>query len=149
MEPLQDDFVMDPLDFLDLFRNVQWVGSCSMLFDPRFDGETYLAYKTWPLHVALLRGTTADVDGNVTMEKEALFLESFAIALAAHNSGGLVLVQVERLAEKNSLHPRCKVLPSISFWRSRPPKIHHEIHQIRQAGENPRHLGGLCGVIQI
>jgi len=32
---------------------------------PRFDGETYLAYKTWPLHVALLRGTTADLDGRL------------------------------------------------------------------------------------
>ena len=39
-----------------------------------FDGEPYLAYKTWPLHVALLRGTTADLEGNVSMEKEALRL---------------------------------------------------------------------------
>eukprot|EP00435_Cladocopium_sp_Y103_P058385 s1071_g20.t1 len=79
----------------------------------QFDGETYLAYKTWPLHVALLRGTTADFDGNITMEKEALFLSSFAIALAAHNSKGLVLVQVERLAAVGSLHPRQVKIPGI------------------------------------
>lgn len=79
----------------------------------QFDGETYLAYKTWPLHVALLRGTTADLDGNITMEKEALFLESLAIALAAHNSQGLVLVQVERLAATGSLHPRQVKIPGI------------------------------------
>jgi len=34
-----------------------------------FDGHKYLAYKTLPVHVALLRGTTADTDGNITMEK--------------------------------------------------------------------------------
>jgi len=78
-----------------------------------FDGETYLAYKTWPLHVALLRGTTADMDGNITMEKEALFLESLDMALAAHNSGGLVMVQVERLAAVKSLDPRQVKIPGI------------------------------------
>ena len=40
------------------------------------------------------------------MEKEALFLESLDMALAAHNSGGLVMVQVERLAAVKSLDPR-------------------------------------------
>ena len=47
------------------------------------------------------------------MEKEALFLECLAIALAAHNSQGLVLVQVERLAASGSLHPRQVKIPGI------------------------------------
>ena len=51
-------------------------------------GEEYLFYPTHPVDVALLRGTTGDADGNITMEKEALFLEALAIATAAHNSGG-------------------------------------------------------------
>ena len=40
------------------------------------------------------------------MEKEALTLEALAIAMAAHNSGGIVIVQVERVAERGSLNPR-------------------------------------------
>lgn len=76
-----------------------------------FDGREYLAYKTMPVHVAFLRGTTADTRGNVSMEKEALILENLAIASAAKNSGGTVIVQVERLAEAGTLNARDVVLP--------------------------------------
>ena len=63
------------------------------------DGEEYLFYKALELDVAFLRGTTADPDGNITMEREALTLEALAVATAVHNAGGLVIVQVERIAE--------------------------------------------------
>ncbi|MGD9026263.1 MAG: malonate decarboxylase subunit alpha, partial [Desulfobacterales bacterium] len=78
-----------------------------------FDGSEYLAYKTLPINVALLRGTTADTDGNITMEKEALTLESLAIATAAKNSNGFVIVQVERIADRGTLNARHVKIPGI------------------------------------
>jgi len=79
----------------------------------QFDGNDYLAYKTFPINVAILRGTTADTDGNITMEKEALTLEALAIATAARNSGGFVIVQVERVAGRGTLNARQVKIPGI------------------------------------
>ncbi|HKI48312.1 MAG TPA: CoA-transferase, partial [Desulfobacteria bacterium] len=78
-----------------------------------FDGNEYLAYKTLPINVAIIRGTTADTDGNITMEKEALTLESLALATAARNSEGFVIVQVERIAEAGTLNARQVKIPGI------------------------------------
>lgn len=78
-----------------------------------FDGKEYLAYKTLPVNVAIIRGTTADTDGNITMEKEALTLESLAIATAAKNSSGFVIVQVERIADRHTLNARQVKIPGI------------------------------------
>ncbi len=77
------------------------------------DGVEYLFYKALQLDVAFLRGTTADPGGNITMEREALIMEALAVATAVHNAGGLVIVQVERVAENGSLSPREVKIPGI------------------------------------
>ncbi|WP_324765586.1 CoA-transferase (plasmid) [Sinorhizobium meliloti] len=75
------------------------------------DGEPWLRYKTFPINVAILRGTTADPSGNVTMEKEALTLDNLSLAMAAKNCGGIVIVQVECIAAAGSLNPHAVKIP--------------------------------------
>ena len=61
------------------------------------DGQEYLFYRAFPIDIAFLRATTADASGNLTMEKEPFIGDPLAMAQAAHNSGGIVVAQVERL----------------------------------------------------
>ena len=77
------------------------------------DGEEWLFYKAFPITVAFIRGTTADLTGNVSMEHEALVLDNLAIATAAKNSGGFVIAQVERVCAPGALKPREVVVPGV------------------------------------
>ena len=76
-------------------------------------GREWLFYKPFKINVALLRGTTADEDGNVTMEHEAIFGEMISMAQAARAAGGLVIVQVKRLASRGTLAAKQVKIPGM------------------------------------
>ena len=76
-------------------------------------GEEWLLFKPVPVNVAFLRGTTADEDGNVTMEEEAVLGEMLAMAQATRRAGGVVVVQVKRMARRETLPPKQIKIPGI------------------------------------
>lgn len=95
-------------------------------------GQELLYYKTLPICVAFIRGTSADAEGNITMERETLTQDVLAIATATKNSGGFVIAQVERLAERGSLNPRQVKVPGILV----------DCVVVAQAQNHPQNLGG-------
>ncbi len=72
----------------------------------------YLFYPSFPIDVAVIRGTVADELGNLTMDDEAVLLDQLPLAQAARNSGGIVIAQVRRLARAHSLHPKHVRVPA-------------------------------------
>ena len=77
------------------------------------DDKEYLFYKRLDANVAILRGTTADEHGNITMEDECLFLENLAAAQLVTNMGGTVIVQVKRVVKAGTLDPQQVRIPGI------------------------------------
>jgi len=76
-------------------------------------GEEWLLFKPVPVNVAFLRGTTSDEDGNITMEEEAVLGEMLAMAQATRHAGGIVVVQVKRMARRETLPPKQIRIPGI------------------------------------
>jgi propionate CoA-transferase len=78
-----------------------------------FDGEEWLYFQAIAPQVAIVRGTTADEYGNISMEHEGAYLGAMDQALAAHNNGGIVIAQVKRLAAGGSLRPQMVRIPGV------------------------------------
>lgn len=78
-------------------------------------GEEWLLYHAIPIDIAIVRGTTADEHGNLSMEHEAMTTEALSLAFAAHNSGGRVIAQVAKSAPRGSLHPRSIAIPGYAI----------------------------------
>lgn len=77
------------------------------------NGEEFMFYREIPLDVVIIRGTTADENGNITAEDEAMKLEVLPAVLAAKRYGGKVIAQVKRIAKKGTLHPKRIVVPGV------------------------------------
>ena len=76
------------------------------------DGNEVLFYKSFPINVAIIKATYADEDGNLSLEHEALIGEQYNMAIAAHNSGGIVIAQVESIVPKGFLRARNAIIHS-------------------------------------
>lgn len=78
-----------------------------------FDGETWLHFPSIKPDVAIIRGSTADENGNLTFEQEGAMLGAMEMALATRNSGGIVIAQVRRIAAQGTLRPHDVKVPGI------------------------------------
>jgi propionate CoA-transferase len=76
-----------------------------------FQGREILFYKAFPIDVSIIRGTTADEDGNISTEMEGVDLDILSSAQAAYNNGGTVIAQVKRIVKKDTLNPRMVRVP--------------------------------------
>lgn len=74
-------------------------------------GTELLWYKSFGIDVAIIRGSFADADGNISLDQEAANIDVYAAALAAHNSGGIVIAQVRTAVARNSLPARSVRVP--------------------------------------
>ena len=78
----------------------------------QMDGREYLRYKPFPIHIAIVRASAADEEGNISFEHEAANLDAQSLALAARNSGGKVIVQVKERLPTGSFKAREVRIPS-------------------------------------
>ena len=74
-------------------------------------GEEYIFYHSLHLDIGFIRGTYADENGNISLEKEAVSLELLPLAMAVHNCGGKVIAQVEKIIPQGTINPKCVAVP--------------------------------------
>lgn len=94
------------------------------------DGREYLFYKSFPMDVAIVRGTRIDRDGNMSQEDDVTILDSLAIAQAVHNNGGIVIAQVKEICERGDIPARSVIVPGVLIdyvmVTSDPAKYHRQ-----------------------
>lgn len=76
------------------------------------NNERYLHYKPFPIHFALLRGTTADEKGNISVEDEGLLFENLSLAQAVKRWGGTVMFQVKHKVKNGTLSAKSVQVPA-------------------------------------
>ncbi len=99
IDPRQDGGKMNQITKTDIVRLME------------IDNREWLFFETQPVTAAIVRGTTADINGNISIEKEALRLEILEVALAAKACDGKVIVQVENVTEAHTIPAKNVVIP--------------------------------------
>jgi propionate CoA-transferase len=107
-----------------------------------FQGREMLFYKAFPINVSIVRGSSADEDGNISVELEGLDLHILPSAQAAYNSGGIVIAQVKRIVKKGTLNPRMVRVPGHMV-----NAVVHDPNQW-QTWES-EHNPALCGMVKV
>ncbi|MFJ9498592.1 acyl CoA:acetate/3-ketoacid CoA transferase [Brevibacillus centrosporus] len=102
------------------------------------NGLEWLFYPAVRPNVAIIRGTTADTEGYISMEDEIAYLDALAMAQATHNNGGIVIAQVQRLVKARTLHPKSVKIPG---YLVDAVVIHHEQPQLYTGSVN-RYMSG-------
>lgn len=120
------------------------------------NNEEYLHYDFPNIDVALLRGTYADVNGNIYMNHEAHLGEGFSAATAARNNGGKIIVQVKEVIENGRFNPNQVFIPAelVDYVVvNKNPKYHKQViqtyydpalsghHRISKSSEKPLEFG--------
>ena len=123
---------------------------CSLIeYVPDFFGEEYLFYRGLKYTKAILRGTSADTNGNISCEKESYNLELATAARAVKACGGKVIVQVERIVPAGQLNPKLvkvgRNLVDYVVVATRPEMIVQGLHGAIPEGSNYGYWDGLTG----
>ncbi len=112
----------------------------------RLEGEEQLCYKLPKVDVAIIRATTADTNGNCTIEDEILPMDILSAAMAAKGCGGKVIVQVKHVVKADTIPSRQVAVPGIfvdAVVLAQQPEIHHR--QCLDRFADPA-LAGACKV---
>jgi propionate CoA-transferase len=105
-----DTFVDPDLEGSAMNAAARAVPICSKI---QFDGDDWLYFPAIVPNVGIIRGSTADERGNVSFEQEGAYLGAMEVALAAHNTGGIVIAQVKRVVANGTLAPHHVHVPGI------------------------------------
>jgi len=114
----------------------------------KIDGKDYIFYRTPTdkIDYCLVRGTEADEDGNIGMSREALRMDTMDVAMATHNSGGKVIVQVEDIVRRGTIDPKAVMLPRslVDYVCVCKDPVHDHMHT--QVTSYNRHFHSSCYV---
>ena len=78
-----------------------------------FENDEWLYFPVITPNVSIIRGSTCDRRGNMTFGQEGAYLGAMELALAARNTGGIVIAQVRKVVENDTLKPHDVRVPGI------------------------------------